>query len=164
MAGMSPWLSNEARPKPETKVFQEEVLQFGKDLDVARLDATLPSERLGTWFFALVGPRADYLQWTTVDCGLPKPPPPPGTPICVRGQAKWRQDRAVIVVTIDVSAATTTALLSEPAVFAVTVMTIARAGASDAESDSIFGIWEGKRLGDLKELLDKATVRARGQP
>jgi len=164
VACMAPWLLTERRPHlVKAEVFEETALQYGNDLDVARLDPMLPSEPLANWFFSMVGPRVDYLQWTMEDCGTPKDPPP-DTPWCVRGQAKWRQGRAVIVVTIDVAVANMGSLLNEPGVFAVTVMTVAKAGASDAESDSIFGISDIKRLGQWKELLENAAVRARATP
>jgi len=55
-------------------------------------------------------------------------------------------------------------LSEKPEVFAVTVRTVARAGASDAESKAIFEIWDAQQLGQLKDLLEKAAVRARGIP
>ena len=158
-----PLLATQERPNTAAAIFDERVLQHGKDIDVARLDPTLPSESLASWFFSLVGSRADYLHWTVIDCGQPKGREP-DTLRCVRGQAKWRQDRAIVVLTIDVSLATTNDQFTQPALFALTVMTVAKRGASDAESDSIFAILEGKRLGEVREILEKAAVRARGKP
>jgi hypothetical protein len=52
-------------------------------------------------------------------------------------------------------------LIEKPSVFAVSVRTVARAGASDAESDAIFHIFDGHRLGELEDLLEKAAVHSR---
>src|SRR5260221_12446006 len=147
------------------RVSADAILQYGKAIDVSRLDRSLASKPLGDWFFSIVGPRADYLVWSAIECGLLKDAPP-DTPRCLRGEAKWRQDRAAVVVTVDVRVTTRidAPLSDKPEVFAVTVRTVARAGASDAESDAIFDTWDTQQLGQLKDLLEQAAVRARGIP
>lgn len=144
------------------RVATDLVLEYGKAIDVSRLDPALQSEPLGSWFFSIVGPRVDYLVWSAVDCGQPKDAPP-DTPRCLRVEAKWRQDLAAVVATVDVRVATSrdSPLSERPDVFAVSVRTAARAGASDAESDAIFHIWEAQRLAELEDLLEKAAARGR---
>jgi hypothetical protein len=147
------------------RISEDAILQYGKAIDVSRLDPVLPSEPLGKWFFSIVGPRVDYLVWRAIDCGTPKDPPVE-TPLCLRAEAKWRQDRAVVVATVDVRVTTRadSPLTEKPEVFAISVRTVAMAGASDAESDATFHIWDAQRLGQLKDLLEKAAVQARALP
>jgi hypothetical protein len=123
----------------------------------------MKSQRLDEWFFALAGPRIDYLRWSVEDCGLARDPPGEW-PYCLRGEATWRQDWAVVVITIDIRVATRAGLANDPTVFAVAVRTVARVGASDAESKAIFRMWNGKQLSEIRGFLEAASIQARAQP
>ena len=157
--------SEALRSRERSRASEEAILQYGKAIDISRLDPVLPSEPLGNWFFSIVGPRVDYLVWSAIDCGQPKDPPPE-TPECLRAEAKWRQDRAAVVVTVDVEVTSRQdgPLSPKPKVFAVSVRTVASPGASEAESAAIFHVFDGQRLGELKALLEKAAVQSRAAP
>lgn len=156
--------SNESLQKAvRTRMSDDKILEYGKAIDVSRLDRSLPAEPLGSWLFGIVGPRADYLVWSVIDCGTPMDPPPE-TPRCLRAEAKWRQDGAAVVVRVDVrvTARGDSPLTETPELFEIVVRTVARAGASDAESDALFHTWDAQRLGELEGLLEQAAVQARG--
>lgn len=142
-------------------VSQERVLEFGKSLDVATLDSRLHSEQLGPWFFALIGPKADLLQWKGVPCGLLKEAPPQA-PFCVRGEAAWREGQGSIIATIDIEVGTMTSQLATGGkVFAVTVRTEGGSESPQQKWVALRGIAESKLLSDLPRMMQEAADRLR---
>jgi len=67
------------------------VVAYVKALDVAKLDAALPSHRFEDWLSSVL-PKIDSLEWSRSDCDLKPEGPEPGEgwPLCVKVRLKRR--------------------------------------------------------------------------
>jgi hypothetical protein len=83
----------------QSTIIDSKLIAYAKNLDVSRLDPTLPKQTLEKWL-AAQGIADDKLVWERSDCDLmpnfDKPEEP--RPLCVRLLVSVRQDAGVITM------------------------------------------------------------------
>jgi len=84
----------------KARVTEQQVVTYAKAIDVAKLDPTLPSQRLDKWLQS--GPaHLDTVTWEMSDCDLKGPDDPSYVaPLCVKVRIKRGNVGGWIIITV----------------------------------------------------------------
>lgn len=131
----------------QSTVTDSTLIAYAKNLDVSRLDPTLPKQTLEKWL-AAQGLRKDALVWRRSDCDLmpnfDKPEEP--RPLCVDLAVKVTKDAGVVTIILLVGS-DQKGIDGPPKVETIHMMKGAPTGLQFAS---------GEKLSDLPRLLERA--------